>query len=172
MFVPLNLIQDHKPLKTVRDCIEVLEQWVMREYPNSTTANIAYTKAQCYGVLHSFHQMGKLHYVLTLEDIEMAVVKFMEEALWVDPVDSLNALVNLQQHPRSWYMEVTLKNVLVAIFTFNKNVVKDFVLGNYRLVQIFGLFLTKPFIRGFGKERLSDLDMSKKVKKKISERNC
>jgi hypothetical protein len=164
MFVPLNIIQNHKPLKNVKDCMKVLEEWVLKKYPNSTTSNIPYTKTECYGILYCFHQIGKLDPSLSLEEIEISVIKFMDEKLWVDPVDSLNVEISVQNHPASWYKEAKLIDFIIAFLNLNGRVTKDFILGNISLLSMINTYIVKTLKRLFTRERLTTLTRNSKIR--------
>ncbi len=105
MFAPLPTVQAFKIAKTTQDLEKILETFVLKNYPKSTTSNIGFTKSECFGVLRSFFEFGKIHISVSRDDVEFAVRKFMDQHLWVGESDFNLAPVAPQVDPQYWMPE-------------------------------------------------------------------
>lgn len=138
MFVPTIALLNDQPLESVRDCVRVLETYVLPHYQNETTPNVGYTKQQCYGVLASFFQAGKLNPHLMPYDIDDAVETFMDEKLWVNRDECRTAVVQHSFKPEVWFtypLRAQLKDIVRMYLSL---VVQTF----YTTKVVFRLFLT------------------------------
>lgn len=115
MFVPIQALIKEKPLMNVNDCVTALETYVLPKYKNETTNNIGFTKQECFGVLASFFQAGKLNPHMIPLEIEAAVETFMDDKLWIPREQSKVALVQHGYQPSVWF-HYPLKSQVRDIF--------------------------------------------------------
>lgn len=138
MFVPIAALINEKPLKNVEDCVTALETYVLPRYKAHTTSNVGFTKQECYGVLASFFQAGKLNPHMIDKDIELAVEHFMDKSLWVTPQQFRIAPIQHSYQPSVWF-RYPLRNQVRDLFNIYKNV----TVGALVAVDLtFRLFLT------------------------------
>jgi hypothetical protein len=133
VFLPISFILSEPPLYNSKDCIKALETYLLPKYKDQMTQNIGYTKTECFGILMSFYQAGKLNPAIVPEEIDNVVMKFMDENLWVDPKVYKSTEVTFHYNPKNWlryparqfiidltnlYLRLLFSIYLTARFTF------------------------------------------------------
>lgn len=138
MHVPIVVLKDEEPLKTVTDCVAALEKIVLPRYKNGETQNPAYTKQECFVVLSCYFQAGKLNPRLLPQEIDEAVRRFMYDALWVGWSTYKDAEVAHSTNPEVWFA-YSFKRQLKDLWPMYQETFKNV---GFILYLTYSLFLT------------------------------
>lgn len=118
MFVPIQVIlQNEANVETQEDLILLLDRILLPGYPNHTTPNPGYTKAQCFGIVESFLKAGKLSLRFKPVEVEKAVDAFLEDRLWVEKDTLKNIRLAPHHTPYTWMAKPSLLRMWWVMLT-------------------------------------------------------
>ena len=116
MFIPISILnQMLPPVNTQEDLIQALDMFVLPHYPDFMTKNPALTKAECFGVVASILQAGKLHLKFKAVEVDKAVDAFLEDRLWVSKAEIAEIELLPNQTPYGYMTTASIARIFKVL---------------------------------------------------------